>query len=119
MPMKINQPTVSFGKRYFVVLLKDKDVSLFAEPLLKDHITYLDQLHNDKMLILCGPFVDNLQAILILQVDNRRIAEAVVQRDPFVIKGYYRHYEIHEIHLAMPENHWLIDCEQTKNNSLR
>lgn len=91
----------------FLVLLSGKQKNLFNENLLAAHIEYLKTLKAQGYLHLCGPFVDDQCAILILKASSEQIVKELIQRDPFIQEQYYQKWAIHEFTEANESNHWL------------
>jgi len=91
----------------FLILFKDKQPVLFTSQLLENHVIFLQKLHDDKALIICGPFVDNTGAVLIIKSESRQDAEKLISQDPFIQSHYYKNYSIQEFHEANEKNAWL------------
>jgi|HubBroStandDraft_2_1064218.scaffolds.fasta_scaffold218334_2 uncharacterized protein YciI len=100
----------------FLVLLSEKQPQLLSDHMLKLHIDFLKKLRTDNHLPICGPFIDNSGAVLIIKVDSLVQAEEMVKKDPFISQNYYKKYSIHEFMVAGEENNWLSDVKQTKGN---
>lgn len=92
----------------FLVLFKNKQPALLTSRLLEDHVAFLKQLHQDDALIICGPFVDNTGAVLIIKSVSTAEAENLILQDPFIQTQYYQQFEIHEFQIANAGNNWLM-----------
>ena len=103
-------------KKKFIIILKNKQKGTLSEKLLNDHINHLKKLTQEKKLYLCGPFKDNDGALQILISENIETARHYIKKDPFIISGYYQHYDIHELIEANADNNWLMSDSQTKGN---
>ena len=100
----------------FLILLCEKQQHLLNDHLLKSHIDFLKSLRVQNYLPICGPFVDNKGAVLIIKADSMEAAEKIIKQDPFINQNYYKKYVIHEFMVAGDENNWLSDAQQTKDN---
>ena len=81
--------------------------------LLKKHVTHLKNVHAAGHLLVCGPFVDDSGAVLIIRADSQKEAETIIQADPFIKEKYYGDYSITEFYLADESNNWLMEHDQT------
>lgn len=54
----------------FFVLLSEKQSHLLNDVLLKTHIDFLKKLRANGYLSICGPFIDNKGAVLIIKTDS-------------------------------------------------
>lgn len=97
-------------------MFSDKQLNLFNENLLSSHIQFLKTLQAEGHLMLCGPFCDNQGAMFIIKAISEAAAINLIQNDPFIKKGYYRAWIIHEFTEANEENNWLVTADQTINN---
>ncbi|GIN37251.1 YciI family protein [Heyndrickxia oleronia] len=102
----------------FLILLKDKRKGELTHELLKQHVEHLQKLSNISKLFICGPLKDNEKAMQILKCETKDEAQKLVESDPFIQKGYYASYEVHEIIEANEGNNWLFEDPQTKSNLL-
>lgn len=100
----------------FLVLYSEKQVHILNDDLLSTHIEFLKKLNMDDRLSICGPFIDNKGAVLIIMADTIMEAEEIIKQDPFIRQNYYKKYVIHEFMVANSDNNWLTDVKQTKDN---
>ncbi len=96
--------------RSFLVILRDKSQQSLSESLLLQHVNHLKQLQHEGSLTVCGPFVDNSGAVLVLQANSVEEINDLVQADPFIKEKYYLDYTITEFHRADETNQWLMNC---------
>ena len=54
------------------------------QPLLDEHIQYMQQVFAARQLLMGGPFLDNQGALAILDVETFAQARDIVAHDPFV-----------------------------------
>jgi uncharacterized protein len=97
----------------FLVILNEKSNQRLDDNLLHKHVEHLKQLTQDGHLLVCGPFVDDSGAILVLQAANASDIEALIQEDPFIQEKFYGSYSITEFYKADASNNYLMDHEQT------
>src|SRR5579872_7212900 len=100
----------------FLVLYSEKQAHILNDDLLNTHIEFLKKLNMGDCLSICGPFVDNKGAVLIIIADAVTEAEKIIKQDPFIRQKYYEKYVIHEFIVANSENNWLTDAKETKDN---
>ena len=93
----------------FLVLYSQKRSDIFNEDLLNNHVDFLKQLYLNNQLSMCGPFVDNKGAVLVVMAPSITNAEEIINQDPFIQQKYYEQYIIHEFMPANAENNWLMD----------
>lgn len=89
----------------FLILYNEKHSEIFSNTLLKEHVSFLKNLKN---LTICGPFIDNCRAILIIKAKSIDEVEHVINQDPFIINKYYTNYTINEFIEANEENNFLM-----------
>ena len=99
-----------------VVILRNKRKGTLTRDLLMRHIDHLRALKAQGQLVLCGPFVDDSGAFLLLDAASVQDAEAIVKTDPFITQHYYQSFEVHELIESNESNNWLMDDPQTKGN---
>ncbi|PIS01328.1 MAG: hypothetical protein COT84_02755 [Chlamydiae bacterium CG10_big_fil_rev_8_21_14_0_10_35_9] len=102
----------------FIVLYSHKNKKYLTEEMVRGHISFLKKLKARNILVICGPFIDNERAMVILRSLSKIEVDKLVKEDPFVKEKYYEHYEIAEFIEANQENDWLMSHSQTKNNNL-
>lgn len=100
----------------FLVLYNKKQPKLLNQTLLNDHIHYLKQLDLQGSLMLCGPLINNEQAVFYIKVASLDEAQRLILKDPFIQKKYYSEFSIDEFLPANSENDWLMSSPQTINN---
>ena len=62
-------------------------VEVTPEPIIRAHCAHLEQLEDEGVLELAGPFLDGRGGMLVLRVADEAAARALAERDPFVIEG--------------------------------
>lgn len=97
----------------FLVILKDKSKSHLEMSLLKAHVQHLQQIYSAGNLCVCGPFVYDSGAVLIIDANSQSEAEAIIQSDPFIKEKYYNGFSITEFYKANESNNWLMEHDQT------
>jgi uncharacterized protein YciI len=97
----------------FLVTLSEKSQQRLDDHLLHDHVAHLKQLAAKEYLLICGPFVNDTGAMLVLQAASRLEIEALIQADPFIQKKYYADYSITEFYKADATNDYLMNHDQT------
>jgi hypothetical protein len=65
------------------------------ETYLPQHIAYVQQLKQQGVLLLSGPFADRTGGLVIIRANSHDEAEAIVRNDPLVSSGVDR-YELRE-----------------------
>ena len=78
----------------FLVVLNEKSNKRLDESLLHQHVEHLKCLAQNGHLLLCGPFVNDTGAMIVLQGDGISEVEALIQADPFVQNKFYGGYSI-------------------------
>jgi hypothetical protein len=83
------------GKTLYVVMSKGRGADL--KPHLPEHLRYMIALEKEGKLFASGPFDSGASGdgMTILRVASKDEADAIAQRDPFVIAGV-RAFEIRE-----------------------
>ncbi|MBO8173389.1 MAG: hypothetical protein H0Z33_16095 [Bacillaceae bacterium] len=104
------------GGIFIEAILKDKRQEELTKDLLVQHVEYLKQLSQNGFLKLCGPFVDNEGACMVLNGVSLEDVKRMLNHDPFIREGYYGNYEVKEFIEASDENNWLMDIPQTQGN---
>lgn len=97
----------------FLIILKNKSLSKLEMSLLKEHVSHLKKIYKSGNLILCGPFVDDSGAVLIIEAKSQQDVESIIQSDPFIKEKYYTDYSITEFYKADQSNNWLMEHDQT------
>ena len=97
----------------FLVILNEKSNQQLDGDLLHKHVEHLKQLTKKEHLLVCGPFVDDSGAMLVLQAINASDVEALIQADPFIQEKFYGSHSITEFYKADASNNYLMDHEQT------
>jgi uncharacterized protein YciI len=100
----------------YVAILRNKRSGTLTASLLEAHVAHLRKLTLEGSLFLCGPFKDNDGAMQIIHAASYEAAKAMLERDPFLLNGYYQRYELFELIEANAENNWLMSDAQTQSN---
>lgn len=95
--------------RTYLVIYSNKDADKFDESLILAHVKHLESLTKKGNLIICGPFSDGSGAVLILQSNTLDELDGLIKKDPFIVEGYYRGYEITEFNKADESNGFLLN----------
>ena len=74
------------------------------EKIMSDHFNYLKDLTAKKKVILAGPCTDPVFGLIILQVDSRGEADAIMEKEPSVIGGVHT-YEMQPMHVSLLVDH--------------
>lgn len=93
----------------YIVLLKDRQPIALENDLLQMHTDYIKKLYTDGHLRICGPFIDNEGAFMVLKADTREKIEDFINDAPLIKYNYYASYEIHEFLEAQPSSQWLVN----------
>ena len=96
-----------------LVTLNHKSKSGLPEQLLVEHVAHLDRLHQAGSLLVCGPFVDDSGAMLVVQEEPEEQATVLILSDPFIKERYYGDFSIIEFCKADASNQYLMDHNQT------
>lgn len=92
----------------YVVILKDKISNEIEDGLNRRHVAHLKQTALDGHLFLCGPLIGHGGAMQIILADSEEEARGFIEKDPFVLEGFYRSYEIYMLLDANIENNFLL-----------
>ncbi len=111
----MNIAEVSNLMNAFLVLLSGKSQSGLDEELLINHITHLKRLKQSGNLLVCGPFVDDSGAMLVVQAESQEAAKNLIQNDPFIKESYYCDFSLTEFYLADEANNYLMNHDQTQH----
>ena len=65
------------------------------EKLFADHVRYIKNLHADKKIVMSGAYNDTNGGLVILNVESRQEAEAIMAEDT-ALKSLLYHGEFHE-----------------------
>lgn len=97
----------------FLIILNEKSNQRLDDNLLYKHVAHLKCLAQNGNLLVCGPFVDDSGAMLVLQATDATAVEALIQADPFIQEKFYGSYSIKELYKADASNNYLMDHGQT------
>ena len=73
---------------------------MLQQPLAR-HFTYMENLQEDGVLCLGGPFKDNTGAMGIILAADFKSASAIITNDPAVLDGIFA-AEVYSWHPAVP-----------------
>lgn len=90
----------------FVILLAHAQPHLITEELVRAHVAHLQELEDNNLLDLCGPFPDNAGGMVIVRVNTEDKARKIAENDPFVSSGADT-YEVRRWELSHNGNHHL------------
>ena len=90
----------------FVVLYKLKKMKGLTADLAKNHVEHIRNLSRKNVLFLCGRLKGD-GAMLILEAESLKEAEAYILQDPVIVKKNYS-YAIHEFIEANEGNNFLL-----------
>lgn len=91
----------------YVVILKDKISDVIDPELNRRHCAHLHQLAEQGLLFLCGPLIGHGGAMQIVLANSEEEAKQLIEKDPFVLEGFYRAYELYYLLEANLENNFL------------
>ena len=74
--------------------------------MLHQHVEHLICLAQNSHVLLCGPYIDDPGAMLVLQGAGISEIEALIQADPFVKGKFYGEYSITEFNHADASNNY-------------
>jgi uncharacterized protein YciI len=77
----------------YVILLSPTQQDRRDMEIIRGHVQHLQELERSGQLVLCGPFNDAPGGMVIIRAGSREEAEAVAERNPYVISGI-RSYEL-------------------------
>jgi uncharacterized protein len=100
----------------FLILLGERQPHLLNDKLLEDHINYLKKLRVDGHLLVCGPFLDNQGAMLVIKANSEAEAMDLIKNDPFITGDYYKKFVMNEFTEVGAENDWVANSKQTIDN---
>jgi uncharacterized protein len=66
------------------------------QPYWTEHAAFMDQLFEDGMVVMAGPYADYSGVLLILEAESEQAVEATFKDDPFIIHGVLRISSIRE-----------------------
>ncbi len=89
----------------FVILFEKSGTPEEFQAVVPEHVVYLDQLHEEGVLIAGGPFGDGKGGMLLIDVEDEAAAHKVACADPFVVRGVER-YSVHSWEVLTP-----VRCE--------
>ena len=69
------------------------------QPFFQDHVRYMQQLFDDKRLLMGGPFLDYQGGLGILEVENFAQARELIEQDPAVLGKVFQPH-LHAWHPA-------------------
>ncbi len=79
----------------FAVIAEFTSDAAKAAEIRPAHRQYLSGLLEHGKLAISGPFTDGAGALIVLEVQTREEAEAIVKDDPFAHAGVYAFWAIH------------------------
>jgi uncharacterized protein YciI len=88
-------------KSLFVVLVKYIKPIDQVDAALKEHRAFLNKHYDARRLVCSGRQVPRVGGVILLEVDSRKDAEAIIQEDPFYIQKLAE-YEIIEFVPSKP-----------------
>lgn len=92
----------------YVIILKDKISNEIEDGLNRRHVAYLKESAINGRLFLCGPLIGHGGAMQIILADSEEEAREYVNKDPFVLEGFYRSYDIYMLLEANLNNNFLL-----------
>lgn len=88
---------------YYAVELIPVEGRVMSHDVIARHTEHLRELDRQGKLVLAGPFSDDPRGLLVLNCDDRRDAEAILNVDPLIVGGV-RSYRIHTWLIANADN---------------
>lgn len=71
----------------FVYVLEPIVPRTQKEPIVPQHLTYLEQLARNNKLVCSGPFADKSGGLVCIQADSLEEATSIAKNDPFVVNA--------------------------------
>ena len=97
----------------YVVMYENERKDALSPDLLKGHVDHLRNLHNQGILLLCGPLKENDlyvgTGLLLFEANSKEEVEGHVLRDPFISQKWYADYRIYEWVEANDSNNYLMN----------
>src|SRR5262249_1987997 len=78
------------------------------QPCWSEHAACMDKLFDEGVVVLGGPFADEIHLLVIVDASNQETTQALFEHDPFMI---HRIVHIHGIH------EWLISLDARQKSS--
>ena len=69
------------------------------QPFFEEHVRYMQQLFDDKRLLMGGPLLDHESGLGILEVENEAQARELIEHDPAVLGKLFQP-QLHPWHPA-------------------
>ena len=91
----------------FVIIYKDRVRKGLTHDLVKNHVEHIKNLHNRKILFLCGFLKKTDKAMLILETESLKEAKNIILQDPLIATQHYN-YDIYELNEANESNNWFL-----------
>lgn len=91
---------------FLMLMDEQRQVTLEA---VRHHADHLKQLKENGRLVLCGPFQEGGDMVL-LRAANKKEARQIAESDPFIRDGY-KSFTIRTLNEANEENNFLADGE--------
>jgi uncharacterized protein YciI len=91
----------------YVVIYKDRVRKGLTNDLVKNHVGHIKNLHDNKILFLCGFLKKTDKAMLILEAESLKEAKGIILKDPLIITKHYN-YDIYELNEANESNNWFL-----------
>ena len=88
---------------HYVILLSVNKGKQLTEPIIREHVSHLRNLDEQKQLVLCGPFLDYKGGMIIIKAKSIEEAREIAESDPFVKSGI-ESYEIRTLEISCEEN---------------
>lgn len=98
-------PSVPQVKEYFVRLLGTRpgwpsDMTADEQRIISEHFEYLKDLVEQKKVLMAGPCFDPVFGLIILRVDSREEAVAIMNNEPSVKQGVHT-YDLNEMKVSL------------------
>lgn len=91
------------SENLYIIFLEDKNK--LTLDVIKRHVQHLKKLDEDRILVLCGPFVDTTGGMIVLNVPTLLQANNIAKQDPFVAEGF-KTYRIQTLDWAKKDNNY-------------
>ena len=96
------------------MILNGKNHQLLDKDLLHAHVKHLKSLAGKGNLLVCGPFANDSDAMLVLEATDVDDAERmIIKDDPFIKGNFYGNHSVIEFYKAEESNGYLMKYEQT------
>jgi len=91
----------------FIYIIQLTQITDFTKEIIFRHVEFLSSLDSEGKLILGGPILDGEGGMIIINAKDKKEAEEIAGRDPFVLKGFSK-CKVFTMKPANKENNYLL-----------